>query len=210
MFGNCRVYTGLSSLVWVVVFCASTMFATPASASAHLWNLQELYSNSSGTLQFIELFTTSTGQSNFVTPRSIAVSNVGATLTNTYNVLPLVTLPGSTANRSLLFGTAGIQAAGGPAPDFIIPNGFLFTAGGSINYFGAGDGPYTSLPTDGIASRIWGGSSNNAINSPTNYAGQTGVVVVPEPTSVILVPLALGSMYWMSRRRKVKSVASPT
>jgi hypothetical protein len=180
-----------------VCFCAS-MMATPAHASAHLWNITEIYSNSSGSLQFIEMFTTFTGQSNFVTTRTIAVTN-GVT-TNTFTV-PSTTLAGSTANRNLLFGTAGIQAAGGPAPDFIIPNNFLFTSGGTINFFGAGDGPYTPLPIDGTSSRVWGGNVNNAVNSPTNYSAQSGVVVVPEPTSIVLVSLALGSFYALKRRR---------
>jgi len=182
------------------------MIATPARAAFHLWNLQELYSNSSGTLQFIELFTTSNTQTNFSVVRSIAVSNVGATLTNTFN-LPTGTLA-PTANRSLLFGTAGIQAAGGPAPDYIIPNGFLFPAGGSIAFFGANGGAYTALPTNGVASRIWSSGLNNTINSPTNFAGVTSAV--PEPTSLVLVPVALGSMYWRSRRRTLKSSAIPT
>ena len=205
MFSTKRLMSGL--IVWSVVLCASTMIATPARAAFHLWNLQELYSNSSGTLQFIELFTTSNTQTNFSVVRSIAVSNVGATLTNTFN-LPIGNLTAPTANRSLLFGTAGLQAAGGPVPDYIIPNNFLFTGGGSVAFFGANSGAYTALPTNGIASRIWTSGLNNTINSPTNYAGVTSSV--PEPTSLVLVPVALGSMYWMSRRRKLKSSAIPT
>jgi hypothetical protein len=200
MFGDKRMPFGLSFVCGAAFFCGSMMIATPAHASAHLWNITEIYSNSSGTLQFIEMFTTSTGQSNFVTARSIQVSN-GVT-TNTFNV-PSTTLAGSTANRNLLFGTAGIQAAGGPAPDFIIPNNFLFTTGGNITFFGAGDGPYTALPIDGTSSRVWGSNVNNVVNSPSNYAGQTGVVVIPEPTSFILVSLALGSFYSLARRRHV-------
>ncbi len=196
MFSVKKISIGLVG--WAVCLGASTMIATPARASAHLWNITELFSNSSGTLQFIEMFTTSTGQSNFLTARSIVVSN--GTSTNTFNV-PSTTLAGSTANRSLLFGTSGIQAAGGPAPDFIIPNNFLFTLGGNITFFGAGDGPYTALPTNGTSSRVWGGNVNNLVNSPSNYAGQTGVVGVPEPTSILLVSLALGSFYSFTRRR---------
>ncbi len=198
MFGDKRLPNCTGLVGMMASFCASMMMAAPTFASAHLWNITELYSNSSGSLQFIEMFTTSTGQSNFTTPRSIVVSN-GVT-TNTFNV-PAATLSGSTANRNLLFGTSGIQAAGGPAPDFIIPNNFLLPLGGNITFFGAGDGPYTGLPTDGTMSRVWGGTTNNAVNSPTNYAGQTGVVVVPEPTSMILVSLALGGFYTFTRRR---------
>lgn len=207
MFSSKRMTTRLGLFGSVAVFCATTMVASPARAAFHLWNLQELYSNSSGTLQFIELSTPNNGQT-VVGGKSISVSNIGASLTNSFTIPANIAAP--TAGKTLLFGTAGIQAAGGPAPDYILPNGFLFTAGGSINFFGANSGAYTALPTNGSASRIWSTGGNNTINSPRNYAGQTGVVVVPEPTSMILVSLALGSIYSMSRRRNLKSIAVPT
>jgi hypothetical protein len=124
--------------------------------------------------------------------------------------VPSTTLATSSANRNLLFGTAGIQSAGGPAPDFVLPNNFLSTSGGTISFFGTGGGAYTALPTDGIQSRIWGGNTNNLVNSPRNYSSVTGSVnpsSVPEPSSVILVPLAAGSMYWISRRRRTKLIS---
>jgi len=39
-------------------------------------------------------------------------------------------------NHALLLGTSGIHAAGAPTPDYIIPSSFLFSAGGTINFFG--------------------------------------------------------------------------
>jgi hypothetical protein len=107
----------------------------------------------------------------------------------------------------LLFGTSGIQAAGGPQPDYIIPNGFLFQSGGSISFFGANSGPYTALPTNGLLSRDWT-SGTDLLNSPTNYAGQSGVVTpVPEPSTLLLSPLAagFGGMYHWLRRRAAGS-----
>lgn len=201
-----------------LVFCSAIFAASPARAAFHVWNLQELYSDSTGTLQFVELFTNSNTQTNFTVPRQIAVSNVGGTLTNTFT-MPTSTLA-ATLNKTLLFGTAGLAAAGGPTPDYIIPNNFLFTGGGSINFFGANDGTYTALPTDGTQSRAWPftgsttgtnpvASINNAVNSPTNFAGQTGTVGVPEPSSVILVSLALGTFYSFSRRRNTQRAAGP-
>ncbi len=184
-----------SLLCWAAIFVATLAITPRANAIFHFWNLQEIYSNSSGTLQFIELQTTF-GSQQFVGGQTINVSNIGNTITNMLT-LPS-NLPGDSANHTFLIGTSGIQAAGGPAPDFIMPNGFLFTAGGSINYFGQGSGPYTALPTDGTMSRIWGGG-NNLINSPQNFAFQTGTVVVPEPTTMILTPVALG-MYGLYRR----------
>src|SRR4051812_17513507 len=166
---------------------------TPARAAFHLWGLNEIYTNNSGTLQFIEL-TDPFGSQNFVAGTQIIVQDATATTTHTFP-LPNITLPGSTLNHSLLFGTAGLQAAGGPAPDFIIPSGFLFAAGGTINFFGLNSGPYTALPTDGFLSRIWGGG--NALNSPTNYNGQTGSV--PEPGVLALLGCA-GLALWRRRR----------
>ena len=210
VFSNKKMATRLGLVRCAVVLFAVSMIPSPARAAFHLWNLQELYSNSSGTLQFIELFTTSNTQTNFSVARSISVTNLAGTLTTSATLNPTRTL-GPTANKTLLLGTAGLQAAGGPAPDFIIPDGLLFTGGGTIAFFGQNPGPYTALPTNGIASRIWG-AGNNTINSPTNFAGQAGVVSVgvPEPTSIILVSLGLGSAYCVSRRRKAKSVDCQT
>ncbi len=203
---NERKVTGCGLICFAVVFCASMMNASPARAGFHLWQVRELYSNSSGTLQFIELFTTSNTQTNFSVVRSIAVSDVNGLGTKTFN-LPIATLA-PTANKTILFGTAGLQAAGGPAPDHIIPNNFLFTAGGRINLFNTAaiSGNYTALPTDGVQSRVFSpaginNTPSNAPNSPTNFAGQNGVVVVPEPTSILLVSLAMGGFYTLARRR---------
>jgi hypothetical protein len=207
------VSSGCSLLSWVAVFCVATMITSPARAAFHLWSLNELYTNSSGTLQFIELTDPTFGGNQFVNASTMSVSNIGNTMTNMFTFthnLPNNTMPINSLNHKFLIGTAGIQAAGGPAPDFIVPDGFLFQAGGSISYFNA-SGSYTALPTDGTMSRIWGGSTNNAVNSPTNFAGQTGVVMAaPEPASMVLATLAFGSMFCASRRRKAKSSAAAT
>ena len=180
----------------VALLLAAVMINSPAQAAFHLWQIREVYSDSSGSLQFIELFTSSDFQ-NDVGGQQISVTS-GTTHTFT---LPGGSLGGSTSGHALLFGTAGIQAAGGPAPDYVIPSNFLFTGGGTISFFGANSGPYTALPTDGSLSRTWTGG--NAVNSPQNYEGQTGVVAVPEPaTSALLAAGAIGCLFWI-RRRKV-------
>jgi hypothetical protein len=173
--------------------------AAPARAAFHLWSINEIYTNASGTLQFIELVDSFGGQ-NFVGGQSISASDVPNTATNTYTISGAVVLPGNTFGQHVLFGTAGLQAAGGPAPDFTLPDGFLFSAGGNISFFGLNSGAYAALPTDGTLSRDWN-SNTNATNSPTNYSGQTGQVVVPEPMTFAL--LACGSLFL--RRRRVAS-----
>jgi serralysin len=192
---------------WAAALFAMMLAPMPAPAAFHLWQLNEIYTNNTGTLQFIEMKNANNFE-NFVANQQIKVSNVGATQTNTFTIPSTGNLPGDTINKSLLFGTSGLQAAGGPAPDFIIPDGFLFSGGGTINFFGLNSGPYTAMPTDGVLSRTWTGG--DAPNTPTNYAGVTGFVV-PEPTTMVLTPLAVGlfgAYRVLTRRRQSASTVS--
>ena len=186
-------------LFCAVALFAITVFTVPAQAAFHLWTIREVYSDASGTLQFIELNDSFGGQ-NSVGGMQINVSNVGATQTHTYSLGS--SLGGNTFGHALLLGTAGLQAAGGPTPDFIIPNNFLFTAGGSIGFFGQNGGPYSALPTDGTLSRDWSGNFNS-VNSPQNYVGQTGTITVPEPSTWAL--LGAGVICLPRRSRSTKS-----
>ena len=167
------------------LFCSAAVLLSAAistsrsQAAFHLWNLHEVYTNASGTLQFIEL-STAFGSQQFVGSQQINVSNIGNTITHSLTIPS--DLPGDTTGHDFLIGTAGLHAAGGPVPDYIIPDGFLFSAGGSISFFGANSGPYSALPTDGLLSRTWTGG--NATNSPQNFAGQVGSV--PEPATLTL------------------------
>src|SRR5881394_4087508 len=106
------------SCVSLAALALALFAATPARAAFHLWSVNEVYTNSSGTLQFIEMVDNFGGQ-NFIGGLQIAISDVPGTTTHTYN-LPPASLPGSTFGHSLLFGTAGLHAAGGPTPDYII------------------------------------------------------------------------------------------
>src|SRR5882757_6189738 len=119
----------------VLGLAAATLSLSSAHAAFHLWTIREIYTDTSGSLQFIELFDFNSGE-NFVNGMNINVSNVGNSQTHTFTI-PGSSLSGDTANHALLFGTSGLQAHGGPTPDYIIPNGFLFSAGGSISFFGA-------------------------------------------------------------------------
>src|SRR5204863_8117339 len=109
-------FSGFSTIPYsAALVCAFSVAAAPANAAFHLWQIQEIYSNSSGTLQFIELFDSNGGQ-NFVGGQKITVFNVGKSQSNAFT-LPAGTLPGSSLNHHLLFGTSGIKAAGAPTPD---------------------------------------------------------------------------------------------
>jgi len=191
--------SGLNRGLRALLCLGATLASIPhAQAAFHLWTIREIYTDASGSLQFMELFDFNSNE-NFVNGMTINVSNVGNTQTHSFTI-PGSSLPGNTANHALLFGTAGLQAAGGPAPDYIIPNGFLFSAGGSISFFGANSGSYTAMPTDGVNSRTWAGG--NAANSPVNYNGATGFVVAPEPGALAL--LGVGCFAALFRRRDAR------
>lgn len=149
-------------------------------AAFHLWNIREVYTDASGTLQYIEFFTSASSQQ-FVAGQSISVTPTGGGAPHVFTIPS--NLPGDTTSHAFLIGTAAADAAGAPTPDYIIPTNFLFSGGGTISFWGANSGPYTALPTDGVMSRTWG--DGNANNTPQNFAGQIGFVVPPSvPPSI--------------------------
>src|SRR5437763_1705309 len=106
----------VSRIVGCAALGAAMMITTPTQAAFHLWQIREIYSNASGSLQFVELFCPFSSQT-FVGGQQISVSG-GGTFTIPSN------LSGDSLNHALLFGTSGIHAAGAPTPDFIIGNNF--------------------------------------------------------------------------------------
>jgi len=152
--------------------------------ASSLWQINEIYSNADGSVQFIELITASSGQQ-FVTGQAMTSSQGAAT----YTLNVTTDLPGDSANKTFLIGTQGFAALNIVAPDYVVPNGFLFTGGGTLNWgSGADIVSYASLPTDGKLSINRAGAT--AINSPTNFAGATGsirrwgtITAMAKPTS---------------------------
>ena len=155
---------------------AALALATPAQAAFHLWNICEVYTDASGSLQFIEFFTTF-GFQQSVGAQTIFVTNAANTVTHSFTIP--AHLPSDSASHAFLIGTAGITNFGAPTPNYIIPTNFFFNDGGRIKFFGANSGPYTALPTDGSLSRTWAGG--NAVNTPQNFAGTVGQIVIVNP-----------------------------
>ena len=159
------------------VWCCTALIGVSGNAwsAFHFWAINEVYSNSTGTVQFIE-FTTAFGGQQFLASgfgQHGITSSQGATTKS----FPFPgNLPGDTTNKKFLVGTAALAAAGGVVPDYIIPDGFLFVPTGTINFAeGVQVFSYTSIPTDGILSL--NPNMTTGVNSPTNFAGITGSIV---------------------------------
>ena len=147
------------------------LLAAPfAHAVFHLWTIDEIYSNADGTVQFLELRSLTGGQQ-FVGQHQLTSSSGGQTRTFTFPS----DLPGDSGNRRMLIGTQGFAALGVVAPDYVVPNGFFFQGGGTVNFAGADIWNHGALPTNGTLSLLRDGST--ATNSPRNFMGQTGTIV---------------------------------
>ena len=156
---------------WRVWLCAALIgFSWSAHSNFHLWQITEVYSNASGTVQFIELTALSGGQQFLA----------GHTITGAGNFTFPSNLPSDTAGRKFLVGTSGFAALNVVAPDYIVPNNFLALPNGMINFANVNVVNYTNLPADGVLSIDQSGAT--ATNSPTNFAGVSGTISPPANT----------------------------
>ena len=155
------------------------VWAGLARGGSHTWDVNEVFSNADGTIQFVEL-----REANG-TPNEVGVGGhiVSADVTGESFVIAS-NVPSPTSNRHLLFATAAFAALpGAPTPDQIIPAGsvpFFSTSGDTVRYQPWDVFTFGPVPTDGINSMNRTGTAVRP-NSPTNYAGQTGSVDASGP-----------------------------
>ena len=195
----------------------SLIFAPTLRASQHLWDIQEVFTNADGSIQFIEFFTASAGQQ-FLQNFTLTEMNGANTLSsfifpnNLQLDSPLAGHPNTastTANQTFLVATANFQSLFGIVPDYIIPPGFLTAGAGNVLDFNVN--PLESLnlsnlPTDGIHSLngLPGDEdpshfSINSMATPKNFRGETAIV--PEPATTATLMLGLLVLAGISRRR---------
>lgn len=177
-------------LLTVAVFLWGAREADPVKAFAppnvdraipntfvHQWDVNELFSCADSSIQFVELHNPTTD--NFETQfngQVLVATNLAGTLSHTFTFTANVSSP--TGNKSLLVATAGFSSLpGGITPDFTLPDNFLFTDGGSVKFATFDTFSYgaAQLPLDGVNSLSKGGVTG--VNSPINYAGDTGSVL---------------------------------
>ncbi|HTO89622.1 MAG TPA: hypothetical protein VMJ70_00700 [Candidatus Sulfotelmatobacter sp.] len=157
---------------------AGIVMASPALAAHHLWKASEIFSNASGTVQYVELFCPAAGEA-ALGPFTVTASG------HTFNFV--TNLPSTaTANTWVLIATPGYASApGAVTPDYTLASGFLGTGGGTLNYASGIDiWNYGAMPTDGLHALARDGST--PVNTPTNFAGQTSTINVG--TAVPMLP----------------------
>ena len=120
-----------------------------AFASYHLWDIEEVYSNVDGSVQFVRLSTKTDGQG-ILSGHALTFTGPGGPHTFTFPT----DLPGSaTANHSLLIGTSTLPSLYGIIPDYVIPASFFAQgAGANLDFAGADSVSLAALPLDGTKS----------------------------------------------------------
>ena len=157
-----------------------------ASASFHLFRIEQIYSNADGTIQFIVLHESfgMNGEDAW-SGQTLTSSGGGSNKSITFST----NLPSSsTAGRRVLIATPGFAALGLVTPNYTIPNGFLPLANGTLNYAGVDQVTYATLPTNGNAIDR---SGTPIANLATNFAGTAASVPAtqtPAPTDAIVTP----------------------
>jgi len=155
----------------IAVFLAALVATLPARATFHLWAIDEIFSSSNGRIQYIEFVALAGGQQ-FLNGHTLTASG-GASPPRSFT-FPR-DLPGDTLNRRFLVGTASFAALGVVTPDYVVPDGFLAVGAGTLTFGeGADTWNYRGLPTDGRTSLNRDGTT--AVNSPRNFANQTGTL----------------------------------
>ncbi len=152
----------------------------PAHAAFHLFGIVEIYSNADGTLQYVMLreMTGSNGENQWSGQKLETTNAAGVKKELTFNT----NLPSNTASRSVLVATAGFAALG-IVPDFTIPDRFVPTAGGKVEYAGFVDQlNIPPLPVDGATAINRNGAP--VTPAPRNFANATIAVTATPVTSV--------------------------
>jgi hypothetical protein len=175
----------LRYLAPLVAVCGLALMVSSAQALFHQWNFTEFFSNADGTVQFIELQCGNFNSENIATAGTIHSLSTGKMFTFPANLGST-----TTANKFLFVATDGFELLpGAVTPDFAtltpLPANFFNPAGDTISLvvppFGTVDSrSFTSLPTDGVMSRHFP-SNTLADNSPTNFAGDMGMVDLTPP-----------------------------
>ena len=183
----------LRRLFAIALALAFSAAAPIASGSFHTFQIEQMFSNADGTVQFVVLHEAAgfNGQ-NFLAGHTFTSTQGGTTQTYTFMTnLPGGTggpygMPSPTAHAHVLIATQGFAQLGLVTPDYVIPNGFLPLTNGALSYAGVDFVNYTALPTDGT-SALDRNSNMPVQNVAMNFAGEAGSVTASGPATATAV-----------------------
>ena len=177
----------------MAVAAGAAGFAGPVAADFDQWRISEIFTNADATIQYVELESTATNQGD-VAGLVITAMDAGG---QQQNIATLVNdLSGDTSNRNLLIATESFAELTGLSPDLLVPDGFLFTEGGSINFAnGTATIEYAAnqFPKNGVQAIDGNGVAISP--GPTNFAGLSATVSVETnasfdaAASVVVLPV---------------------
>jgi len=184
-----RIIASIAALLFVA--------ASAAHAEYHTFQIEQIFSNANGTVQFVvmhEMFGQN-GENMWMGNSLTSGAQAFMFNSNLPGGMPDygygMGTPSPTANKRVLIATQGFAALGIVTPDFVVPNGFLPTGGGTLNYAGVDSVTFGALPTDGVHAINRSGAMIQ--NLATNFSGQSASVAAAVPAAAI-VPV--GGVYY--------------
>ena len=167
-------------------------WAAPAGAGSHLWRFSEFYSSPNRDVQFIEMQEISgSDHETRITTHWFATDGYN----QDHSELLGSDLPFGTANKKFLVGTESYAALPGvPAPDYVLPDGILDPSGDTVFwwFYQTIEIPPGVMPSDGVHSITVvdpvTATYSVGVNSPTNFAGETGTVVLTIAVEIDIKP----------------------
>ena len=156
------------------------LLATNARASYHTFVIDEVFTAADGGVQYVVLreAQNSNGE-NLLAGRQLVAKHGTDSRSFTFPA----NLPSSaTAGKRVLIGSVSYAALGLVAPDYIVPDRFVPTDGGSLNYADADTLALPALPTDGTLAFF--AAARPGPNVATNFAGASAAVP-PAPVTVV-------------------------
>ena len=162
-------------LRWFVAAIAA-LVPTLASAVFHTFVVDQVYSNATGTIQFVVLREAFSANGQHLFEGQNLRSGQGSNV-QSYRI-PTNLPSNATANRRVLFATQAFADLGIVTPDYIIPEQFVPRPGGFVDFASVSRLTYANLPDDGVNAIGLNGQPRS--NVATNFAGSSGSVTVAQ------------------------------
>ena len=150
--------------------------ATTASAVPGTFEIEQIYSNASGTVQFVVI--RDRGRNDCDSGEAFwtgeTLRSFGSPGPNQTYVFPNNLPTCATSGKRILIATQGFAALRLVTPDFVIPNGFIPLPNGEVEFAGISVVQYTALPIDRVTAILADGT--RVSNRATNLAGQSASI----------------------------------